>query len=269
MRLFEFVPEGERDCSVTAWIQTGIDIGLSKNDAYPAVIICPGGGYQQVCPHEGEPIAKPYFAAGYHIFILNYSVKEEAKNFRPLCQLAATIAHIRKNAKIWNVAADKIAVCGFSAGGHLAASAGTLYNEQEFLAVYGRSEHIRPDAMILGYPVITADDFAHVSSIEHVSGAKAGSKEYEWFGLDKRVDQETPPAFLWHTAADTNVPVENSLYFARALSKAKIPFELHVFPEEEHGMASCTNEVGRLSVYNGRWIEWSIRWLNHIFQYQV
>lgn len=196
----------------------------------PAVIICLGGAYTCISEREAEPVAHFFYQNGYQTFILYYSVGEAAANFKPLIQLGATVSEIRKHTNEWGVIFNRIIVCGFLAGGHLAASLGVLHNNDRFLRAWNRNEDIRPDAMILGYPVITADDFAHVSSIEHVSGAKAGSKEYEWFGLNKRVDKETPPEFLWHTAADTNVPVENSLYFARALSTAKIPFELHVFP---------------------------------------
>ncbi len=269
MKWFRFTPDEAPDCTVSAWLQPGIDMEITENTRYPAVIICPGGGYRYLCAQEAEPVAKPFLAAGYHTFILYYSVGEEAKGFRPLCQLAETILQIRKKSAEWLVDPRKIAVCGFSAGGHLAASAGTLFNEEKFLKVYGEKADIRPNAMILGYPVITADEFAHVSSIEHVSGARAGSAEYQWFGLDKRVDGLTPPAFIWHTAADTNVPAENSLRFASALSRFKVPFELHIMPEGEHGMSVCTCETGRKSDYNGRWVAWSIQWLNHQFHYQL
>ena len=224
-----------------------------------------------VSEREAEPVALAYFSAGYHTFILNYGVMENAKDFQPLCQLAAAVAHIRRNAAEWSVDGKKLAVCGFSAGGHLAASLGTLFNEESFLKVYGESEDIRPNAMILGYPVITADEYAHVESIENVSGAKKGSEDYLWFGLDQHVDAQTPPAFVWHTAEDQTVPVENSLKLVEALSAAKVPFELHVLPKGVHGMSVCTKEVGELtpvSIYNGRWVSWSITWLNELFEFQ-
>ncbi len=126
-------------------------------------------------------------------------------------------------------------------------------------------ECIRPNAMILAYPVILADAYVNEGSLACVSGAGKGSPEDLYFGLDKHVDAKTPPAFLWHTAEDTCVPVENSLYFALALSKEKIPFELHVFPEGSHGMSVCTKEVGTGDAYNGRWVEWSVRWLFKMF----
>lgn len=268
MNQFDFIPEGIQDCTVTAWLHTSGKNGEMPNVSRPAVLICPGGGYEFVSDREAEPVAKTYFAAGYHTFILYYAVQEKAANFYPLCQLASAMAHIRSHAAQWFVDPDKIAVCGFSAGGHLAASLGTLYREERFLKVFHRTEHIRPDAMILGYPVITADEYAHRGSIEHVSGAKDGEESYTWFGLDRHVDSATPPAFLWHTSQDDCVPVENSLRMAAAFSAAKVPFELHVLPHGGHGMSTCTAEVNTPNSYNARWTEWSIRWLNALFCYQ-
>jgi acetyl esterase/lipase len=237
MRFFRFEPEGEFGGSVTAWLHTS----CCEERTLPTVIICPGGGYAMVSPREGEPVAQEYFAAGYQVFILHYATGEELKPFEPLCQLAATIAHVRKYAKEWQIKKDCIAVAGFSAGGHLAASLGTLIN---------------------------TDEFAHVPSIETVSGAPQGSDAYGWFGLDHHVDASTPPTFLWHTATDDVVPVENSLKFATALSKNKIPMELHIFPTGGHGMSVCTCEVNTQDDYNGRWVELSIQWLKKMFEFQ-
>lgn len=272
MNFFEFVPEGAKDCKVQAWIHAYDEAEIEQR-LRPAIVICPGGAYRMVSKREAEPVALPFFAAGYDTFILEYSVLGKAKNFEPLCQLAATFAHIRKYADEWMIDREKIAVCGFSAGGHLAASLGILHNEDAFLKVFGSGENIRPDAMILGYPVITADAYAHAESIEHVSGAKCGSKEYEWFGLDKHVDSNTPPAFVWHTAEDKTVPVENSLKLSMAFSAAGVPFELHILPHGMHGMSVCTKEVGKVSPErlesNHRWVKWSIAWLNELFEFQL
>lgn len=271
MRIFEFVPEGSKECVVRAWIH---DYEEKKNEKRlrPAIVICPGGAYQSISESEAEPVATEYYAAGYHTFMLNYSVMENAKDFQPLCQLASTVAHIRKMNEEWFVDDKKIAVCGFSAGGHLAASLGILHNKESFLNAFARTADIRPNAMILGYPVITSDEYAHVPSVENVSGGKAGSEIYTWFGLDKHVDGHTPPAFMWHTAEDKAVPVENSLKLSAALSAAKIPFELHVFPKGPHGMSVCTKEVSELTeicAYNRRWVGWSIQWLNHLFNFKA
>ncbi len=270
MKTFEFVPEGMAGCNVKAWIHDyeGAD-GIAQR-SYPAVIVCPGGGYGHVSARESEPIAIEYYAAGYNTYILTYTVGEGAKDFTPLKQLAATIAQIRANAESWVTRQDQIAVCGFSAGGHLACSLGTLFNKEKFLKAYGREEHIRPDALILGYPVILADEKAHSGSILRVSGAEQGTEEYKWFGLDQHVDAETPPTFMWHTAADACVPVENSLKFALALSAAKIPFEYHVFPEGPHGLSTCRKEVNAVEYpHNTRWMDWSIKWLNQLFDYEL
>lgn len=275
MERFSFQPSAPEGCTVTAWLQTQPYMDCCQPRPLPAVLICPGGGYAYVSAREAEPIAKPYFAAGYHVFLLDYTTGEGAKDFTPLLQLACAMRHIRSHADQWMLDAKKIAVCGFSAGGHLAASLGTLYHDERFLnavrvrcSVSLKPDQIRPDAMILGYPVILADAFAHKGSIELVSGSAEGSEIYSYFGLDQHVDADTPPAFLWHTASDGSVPVENSLRFAMALSAAKVPFELHVFPTGGHGMSVCTKEVNSEDPYNARWMEWSIQWLSRTFSFR-
>jgi acetyl esterase/lipase len=266
MILFDFTPNGYPDCTVNAWIHQHDSLDENLRLMHPAVVVCPGGGYKAISSRESAPVAEPFFAAGYNVFILNYSVREQAKDFRPLCQLAATVAHIRANSKEFLTLPDKIAVMGFSAGGHLAASLGTLFNNVRFLDVFGRCGHIRPDALVLGYPVITADDvYSQVTSIENVSGAKKGLDKYRWFDLTNHVDEETPPTFLWHTAADELVPVENTLLFSLALSRFHVPYECHILPEGPHGMSVCTNEIRSYHPYNARWVDWSIRWLNQQF----
>lgn len=267
MRVFEFIPEGSNNCYVRAWLHANNGSSEIVQRQYPAVVICPGGGYVMVSDREAEPVAEQYFAAGFNTFILSYSVGEKAKNYEPLGQLASTIAQIRASSEELVTDPNRIAVCGFSAGGHLACSLGTLFNDDAFRDVFASDADIRPDAMILCYPVITADEYAHVKSIETVSGAKKGSSKYEWFGLEQHVDSETPPAFIWHTAEDARVPVENSLKLATALSANKVPFELHIFPYGKHAMSVCTNQVNTENAYIGRWIGMSVEWLKQQFCY--
>lgn len=269
MKYFEFQPNGVENCNVKAYIHTSGESERMEDRLLPAVIVCPGGGYRNIAEREGEPVALEYFTAGYNVFVLTrYSVGESARNFAPLCQLAATMAHVRAHADEWRILKDKIAVCGFSAGGHLAGSLGTFYNEEKFLKVWNRGEDIRPNAMILCYPVITSDEYAHQQSIRNVSGSEVGTDEYKWFGLNYHVDATTPPTFLWHTASDACVPVENSIAMAKALSSEKVPFEVHIMPEGRHGMATCTEEVGTNDAYIRRWIEWSLAWLAKIFEFE-
>lgn len=267
MKLFDFKLPNEEKAIVTAWLQTDWQSNEMEERLLPAIIICPGGAYMYTSDREAEPVAKEYFKAGYHVFILRYTVGKDAADFRPLIQLAETVSYIRKHSEEWKIAKNHIAVNGFSAGGHLAASLGTMFNKEVFLKRWGKTDDIKPNAMILCYPVISADEYAQKDSIENVSGAKPNTKEYEQFGLEQYVDSDTPPAFIWHTAADNCVMVENSLHFSEALSAAKVPFELHIFPEGEHGMSVCTKEVGTENAHNRKWVELSIEWLNLLFSF--
>ncbi len=267
MRTFSFTPEGVDGCRVFAQLQP--ELAEYPDHKHPAIVICPGGAYASVSEREGEPVAKKFYAAGCHTFVLQYSVMGRARNFEPLCQLAATFIQIRRNAEQWKVDASKVIVCGFSAGGHLAASLGTLFNDEAFQRVFKQPDHIRPDAMLLGYPVITSDEHTHGDTLKFVSGdAPKGSNAYDYWGLNRHVDSQTPPTFLWHTATDELVPVENSLKMAMALSAAGVPYELHVFPSGGHGMSVCTNEVNCSNPYNARWIDWSIEWLRRVLGWE-
>jgi len=271
MIFFDFIPDGAEDCYVQAWIHSYDENEFTQRPR-PAVVICPGGAYEMISKREAEPVALQFFANGYNTFILNYSVKEKAKEFKPLCQLASTVLYIRNHADEWMIAKQKIAVCGFSAGGHLAASLGILHNDKLFLSVFGKEADIRPDAMILGYPVITADEYGHVVTLENVSGAKRETKKYKWFGLEQHVNAETSPAFIWHTAEDSIVPVENSLKLSLALANEKIPFELHIFPHGPHGMSVCTKEVENTMipiVSDYPWVELCVKWMNRLFDFYL
>lgn len=269
MEKIEFRPLDNSNGSVVGYLHTPVWEMPVRREQFPAVVVCPGGAYAFVSEREADPVALAFFARGYNVFILTYSVGEKAKNFQPLRELSETVRAIR-NRPEWRVDPEQIAVCGFSAGGHLACSLGTMWDDPELLRAYdNHGGENRPNAMILSYPVITADEFAHVGSIENVSGCKKGTPGYEYFSLDRRVSKNTCPAFLWHTAEDDCVPVENSLKLAAALSREKVPFELHVFPKGGHGMSVCTGEVGCLDDYNARWVELAAAWLDREFGYHL
>ncbi len=264
MKTLTFTPEYAPDAQVLSYFHVEIE---DHKYLRPAVIICPGGGYGFLSEREATPVSKRYWAAGYQTFVLKYPIDQNAANFKPLLALAATVAELRRNAAQWGIDPNKIAVCGFSAGGHLAASLGTLFNDEKFLAACQIPGKLRPDAMILGYPVITSDEDTHQGTLELVSGAQPGAADYQYFGLENHVDEETPTAFIWTTATDQLVPATNSLKLATAMSKAGVPFEMHIFPYGVHGMSVCTNEIGGLDPYLGRWMDWSILWLNRIFDF--
>ncbi len=265
MEKIEFHPLEGTNAAVVGYLHTPVWEMEVRRESFPAVVVCPGGAYAMVSEREAEPVAFPFFARGYNVFILTYSVNEAAKGFRPLQEHSETVRAIRNHPE-WRVNPDHIAVCGFSAGGHLACSLGTMWDDPELLKVYDHhGGENRPNAMILGYPVITADEFAHVESIENVSGCKKGAPGYEYFSLDKHVSEKTCPAFLWHTAEDDCVPVENSLKLALALSRHKVPFEAHIFPKGGHGMSVCTEEVGCRDEYNAKWLPLALDWLDKQF----
>lgn len=229
------------------------------------VIVLPGGGYQYQAGHEGEPVAMKFAAAGYHSAVLYYRT-QTGKHTDPLEDIARTIRLIRERAEEWLVKEDEIFVCGFSAGGHLAASIGVFWDQPFLSELCGApNESLRPNGLILGYPVITAQgDFKHEGSFQNLTGGDESLRE--WASLEKHVSEHTPPTFLWHTADDPGVPAENSLMFAAALSAHKIPYEMHIYPHGMHGQSIAEDHIVkyRPSGYNSYCADWTrqvIRWL--------
>ena len=168
----------------------------------PLVLVVPGGGYNHVSPREATR-GLQFAAAGYHTAVLTYSVGEGAQDYRPLRQLNEALALLRQNAEEWHILPDKIAVCGFSAGGHLALSGAVL-------DIPGETAQQRPNAVILGYPVVTAGEFAHRGSFVRLAGSEDAAAQ-QAFTLEDKVTSDTPPVFVWHTMEDKTVPVENTL----------------------------------------------------------
>ena len=212
----------------------------------PLVIICPGGGYEHHSPREGEAIAVKMNSFGFNACILKYSL---IPNELPcaLFEAAYTIAYARAHAEEWSIDADKIIMAGFSSGGHVAASLGTMWNKEilkDFVSntLKLTQKDIRPNGIMLGYPVITSGEYAHRASFVRILGDDY-DKNLELVSLENRVDADTPITFLWHTCEDSSVLMENSFLFANALRKNKVPFELHVFPNGSHGLGLATRET--------------------------
>ena len=270
MKTFEFNPNPDTYAYATAYLHTPIQEMEHRRESYPCVVVIPGGAYRFCSQREAEPVALEYFAAGFNVVLLNqYSVMEMAKDYHPLCDIGTTIMEIRENAKEWGCDAHRIAVVGFSAGGHLAASSGTMWKceavQKKLDAYHGEN---RPDAMILCYPVIRADEYTHEESIRYVSGCAPEEDGYRYWAVQNHVDEDTCPAFVWHTVDDELVPVENSIAMIASLQKHHIPFECHLFPHGAHGMSVCTEETASYDAYNGRWVQMSIQWLYKTFEYQ-
>ena len=233
----------------------------------PAVIVLPGGGLTFLSERESEPVALSFLSGGCNTFVLRYSIGELGHYPLPLLDASSAVAHVRRHADEYRIDSKRIYVAGFSAGGYVAAMLGVRWHEEfirdELDIAYGEN---RPNGMILAYPVITAGRFAHRGTINVSIGADADLDELEAHSLENLVDDRTPPAFIWHTATDGAVPVENSLLFASALSAHKIPFELHVYPRGPHGLSLATRETscGNRGLEDARvaeWIRLAVEWI--------
>ncbi|MBQ8588724.1 MAG: alpha/beta hydrolase [Clostridia bacterium] len=239
---------------------------LKKSKKKPAVLICPGGGYSGCSIREGEPVALQYMAAGYHAFVLNYATAPHNYYPEPFKNVSDAIVLIRDHADEWHLDSNKIAVAGFSAGGHLAATLATLWNTEPMKT---DDRNNRPDAAILCYPVISSDDtIAHKGSFDNLCRDDIALRKS--LSLETRVTADTPPCFLWHTFDDDTVPVENSLRFATALKKAGVSCEMHIFPSGVHGLSVSNIDTAPIpECINKRaadWIELSVKWLNDLFE---
>ncbi|NHN29333.1 alpha/beta hydrolase [Paenibacillus agricola] len=209
-----------------------------------AVVVCPGGGYQRRAEHEGEPIALWLNSLGVSAFVVHYRVAPY-QHPNPLSDAQRAIRIVRSRAQEWNIDPARVGILGFSAGGHLASSSGTHYDKGQADAEDPiERESSRPDLLVLCYPVISFVANAHMGSRANLLGDPADPQLVELMSSEQQVTPETPPTFLWHTADDAAVPVENSLMFASALSRNKVPFELHVYESGRHGLGLGTEVVG-------------------------
>jgi len=204
-----------------------------------AVIVCPGGGYSHLAmSHEGIDIAKKLNGMGVAAFVLKYRLPSDVtmvnKEIGPLQDAQRAIQLVRQNAATWHVDTAKIGIMGFSAGGHLASTAGTHFMKP----VIDNPGHfsLKPDFMILLYPVISfSDSIGHRGSRDNLIGRNPTQEKIIAWSGELQVGPDTPPAFIVHAEDDRTVPVVNSLYFYEALQRNKVPSELHIYPKGGHG----------------------------------
>lgn len=227
------------------------------------VLICPGGGYSFLSPREGKPIAEVFNQNGYQAAVLSYCLEKEVHGTDPLKELAWSVRWLRTDSH-WKEKCRKIWLVGFSAGGHLAASLGVLWNED---SVFTEEEQQlnRPDGLILGYPVISMGEFAHPGSVRRLTG---GDQELiRLFSLEKRDLSKVPPVFLWNTQPDEKVPAMNSLLFAQKLTLDGVRCEYHMFHQGLHGMSLATPEVEseeedlHPDAHIAHWMELCLEWM--------
>ena len=216
----------------------------------PLVLVVPGGGYTHVSAREGDPVALQFAAAGYHTAVLDYAICEKAKDYMPLRQLAEAIGLVRQHAAQWHILPDKIALCGFSAGGHLALS-GAVWE------IPGMAD-----------PVVTAGEYAHRDSFVQLTGTQDVAA-HQRFTLEDKITPATPPVFVWHTMEDETVPVENTLLLLNALHKAGVPCEAHLFEKGCHGTSISTPEVDADSTHRNRWVKLAVEWLYDTFSFHA
>jgi acetyl esterase/lipase len=221
-----------------------------------AVVVCPGGGYQHLADHEGGPVAEWLNTLGVTAFVLKYRLGPTYHHPAMLLDASRAIRTVRARAKEWGLDPQRIGILGFSAGGHLAATAGTHFSDGQADA----SDPIervssRPDLMILIYPVITMQQFTHNGSKLNVLGKEPTAELVKLLSNEEQVTKNTPPAFLIHTMTDTAVPVENSMMFVAALRKAGVPFEFHIYERGPHGFGLGTKDP-ILATWPARCADW-------------
>lgn len=231
------------DITLTAYIPD-ISEEMKNMKIKPSVLVLPGGAYKFCSDREAEPIALAYLAKGFNAFVLRYSLNEKSAFPTPLNDASKALKFIRDNAAEFYTDPQKIAVIGFSAGGHLAAALSTMSDD-------------KPNACILGYPCILSSTSPILASpVESVT-------DY--------VTDKTPPTFIFAASNDGAVPIENSLSYAEALNRNGISFELHIFEDGDHGFSLGTDVVCSTEVSQERckpntyWLDRSVQWLKKLF----
>ncbi|MBQ7924403.1 MAG: alpha/beta hydrolase [Clostridia bacterium] len=224
----------------------------------PAVIVVPGGGYGMVSKREADPVALAFFARGFQVFVLTYTIGGENGVSYPeqLIELGAAVDYVKKNAKTLCVNKDEIFVVGFSAGGHLTGNLAIEYASVSEKA--GQSIDCKPTAVGLCYPVITCKH-GHLATYENLLYGytdEAKAELLKTLNLNEAVTKATPPAFIWATASDQVVPADNAIRYAQALSEKGVDFELHVYADGVHGLSTCDEEINPKGAHLARTSKW-------------
>lgn len=295
--------EEREDVTLTSYILD--DSGeIRKGKPRPAVLICPGGAYLNCSDREAEPVALKFNTMGYHAFVLRYSVYMEGKGGfpgmpgtmepkphcihpNPMREIGKAMLLIKEHAGEWLIDASKVALCGFSAGAHNCAMYSVYWNQPVITEYFQtESENLRPAAVILGYPLTdycymkdamkedpVAQGLFSISNTAFLGTTEPEDQLLKEISPVYHVTEQTPPTFIWSTAADELVVVQHSVRMAHALADQKIPFELHIFEEGSHGLslADQTTAEAKSQINRdvGKWITLADRWLQKRFAYEL
>ncbi len=264
-------PEGAR-AELTCYLLDN-SIEINANRKAPAMLVIPGGGYGMVSDREGEPVAVAYLNAGFSAFVLRYSIAPIRYPYQ-LVEAVMAMAYIRINAKEFNIDSDMVSAIGFSAGGHLCGMLATIPDCEDVKGVFSAPVPVKPNAVVLSYPVITSANKTHIGSFENLCG-KENVELQRKLDISTLVDKNSAPAFIWATYDDGVVPVRNSLLVAEAYERADVKFSIHVWGKGQHGLSVANKTV--YGIFNGsypaietasksvgKWVELSIEWLDEI-----
>ncbi|HKX30717.1 MAG TPA: alpha/beta hydrolase [Blastocatellia bacterium] len=208
-----------------------------------AIIVCPGGGYARLAPHEGHDVAVWLNSLGVTAVVLKYRHAPNYGHPAPMQDALRAIRTVRAKAAEWKLDANRVGIMGFSAGGHVASTAATHFDTGNPSATDPIEKlSARPDLLVLCYPVVTMTlPYAHSGSRQNLLGKEPSPELVDLMSNEKQVTEKTPPTFFFHTEDDKGVPVENSLYFAAALRKAKVPYEMHIYETGRHGVGLASD----------------------------
>lgn len=235
-----------------------------------AILVIPGGGYAHVSGREGIYTALSFLAKGANAFVLTYSVGEDAVYPRQLLDACRALKYIKENADKYYINPDRIFALGYSAGGHLLGTLTTLHGVGEKIIDLPK-DYLKVKGSIFCYPVVTAYGPTHIGSFNNL--LKKPVEEYteeekNLLSIEKNVNSDTPPAFIWHTSEDRGVPINGSLKLCQAYYDAGIPVELHIYPHGPHGIA-LANEVssgGRADYVQPKaeaWVDEAYKWMKN------
>lgn len=229
------------------------------------VLILPGGGYELTSPREAEPIAMVFNNAGYHAAVLSYSVAPR-RHPQPVMDAARALTLVKEHGDRWQVDLKQLFVIGFSAGGHLAAAIANMSHDHWLNEVEGiECDGIQLKGNILSYPVLTGGVQRHAGSFDNLLGDGTTQEERDVMSMELLVTGATPKTFLWHTVEDMVVPVENSLLYASALRAKGVPFEMHIYPEGQHGLSLCNEETAdeaqQIQPHVSGWMDQCLEWM--------